>query len=286
MTNHYSFIVILLISSACLWGTGCSSTTYRPDADLSISYELAFSDEFEGDSVDVDRWLFRADNKHQSVQSPDNVSVEDGSLVLTLKVYDKPVKGKKAGGAGIITRDQFHYGYYEVRAKLGDGRDDDNDGIVDEGWHHSFWAMAAEGDEQGFVNTTYPGVRRTEIDCYEYADTYALEGGTLGMKQHVIVWNEDGSEWGRLPKPPKDMTYLPDFDATEWHTYGFEWTEDDLRFFVDGKLTNETKYPASKFVHDQLNIWLTGMSANWCDDDPEPSIAYYDYIRYYKPIGK
>ncbi len=276
--------VVQMVGVVSLFGfvAGCTSTHPRPNADLTGAYRLAWLDEFGGDSVDSTRWFFRADSKHQSTQSPENVAVTDGALVLTLKVYEKPVRGKSAGGGGIVSRDRFRYGYYEVRARFGDGVDNDRDGLVDEGWHHAFWAMAAEGDDAGFVNTTYPGIRRTEIDCYEFADTYA-EGGVVRMKQHVIVWNEDGREWGRLPTPPTNLTRLPDFDPTIWHTYGFEWTKDKLRFFIDGRLTQVAEYPANEFEHDEVNIWLTAISANWCHRDPEPSVAHYDYVRYYEP---
>jgi beta-glucanase (GH16 family) len=277
--KHILLLAVGCIATAVL---ARAESVIQPTPALSSPYQLAFSDEFNGHKVDTATWYFRADAKHRSAQSPENVMVEDGSLKLTLRTYEEPVRGMKAGGGGIITRERFRYGYYEVRARFGNGRDDDGDGQVDEGWHHSFWVMAAEGDDNGHVKTTYPGIRRTEIDCYEFADTYSADG--VAMKQHVIVWNEDGSEWGRLPKPPEDLVHFENFDPTIWHTYGFEWTPEDIRFFVDGELTRQTKYSAEQFEHDSVNIWLTAISANWCDRDPEPSSAHYDYVRYFKPV--
>ena len=247
------------------------------------TFELVFADEFDGDSLDLEKWAFRTDVKHRSAQLKENVRINGGRLKLRLREHQRPVEGKRASGAGIVTRERFRYGYYEVRARLGDGRDDDRDGRVDEGWHHAFWAMAArvEGDT---VGTTYPEERRTEIDCYENASDHkhAAESGLNRFTQHVIVWKENGKEWGRLPKPPGDITAIEGFDAGEWHTYGFEWDPARVTFYVDGAVTQVAEYPAETFEHDWINVWLTAISANWNVAGAEDSRAEYDYFRFYK----
>lgn len=251
------------------------------------SYEIEWRDEFDGTKLDISKWAYRADNKHRSIQLPENVAVKEGSLVLDLKVLEEPFQGQMASGAGIVSKKQFRYGYYEVRAKLGDGIDQDKDGKIDEGWHHAFWAMAASIDDQNKVSTTYPGIRRTEIDGYENPSIHLGKGekdltGLNNFTQHIIVWDETGKEWGRLPKPPKDKFLQKDFDAGKWHTYGFEWDEYKVTFYVDQVKTKVAEYPSDKFVHDYINVWLTAIAANWTGDDQEKSIAYYDYFRFYK----
>jgi len=247
-------------------------------------YQLAWFDEFNAANLDTSKWAYRTDNKHRSIQRKENVSLSNGALVLDLKVLNPAVKGKNASGAGIVSKQRFKYGYYEVRAKLGDGIDDDKDKKTDEGWHHSFWAMAAIVDVKNEVNTTYPGIRRTEIDCFENPTEHIHDpeqDGLNNFTQHVIIWDENGKEWGRLPKPPTDLIKNKNFDAGKWHVYGFEWTEKEIRFFVDGKVTKIADYPADKFVHDELNVWLTAIAANWNRPDQEKSQAQYDYFRFY-----
>ena len=246
-------------------------------------YKLTWSDEFDGKTLDTSKWAFRVDNKHRSIQRRENVNIEGGHLILNLEILDAEIDGKKASGAGIVSKERFKYGYYEVRAKLGDGLDDDQDGIFDEGWHHSFWAMAAEvkGDE---VSTTYPGIRRTEIDCFENPTEHRWESdldGLANFTQHVIVWDENGKEWGRLPKPMGDRSSIIDFKSEDWHTYAFKWTEEEIVFFVDGEITHRALYPKDKFVHDNINVWLTAISTNWNKPGQEKSRAIYDYFRYY-----
>ena len=243
-------------------------------------YKLVWSDEFQGTELDTNKWAFRVDNKHRSLQREENVSIREGALHLDLKTFDKPVQGKKASGAGIVSKKRFRYGYYEVRARLG-VRDQQ-----ERGWHHSFWAMAAVVDEAGYVATSYPEIRRTEIDCYENPTEHIHEpihDGLSNFSQHVIVWNEKGKEAGRLPKPPSDITKMTSFDATDWHTYAFRWTPESVTFYVDGQVTKVADYPSSEYQHDQVNLWLTAISANWNRGKQIPSQAEYDYIRAYEP---
>ncbi len=246
-------------------------------------YKLVWHDEFKGSVIDTLMWAFRTDVKHRSAQLRENVSQKAGILKLNLHELTQPLKGKMASGAGIVSKKQFKYGYYEVKSRLGDKIDDDKDGQVDEGWHHSFWAMAAAIDSKGEVSTTYPDSRRTEIDCYENASTHDhLAESTLNkFTQHVIIWKADGKEFGRVPKTPNDITAIPLFDAGIWHTYGFEWNEKTVTFYVDGKITHIAEYPASQFEHDNINIWITAIAANWTGKDQENSSAEYDYVRFY-----
>lgn len=255
-----------------------------------VTYSLEWHDEFDESYLDTAKWAYRTDNKHRSIQLRENVAFAKGSLLLNLNSLEDTLHGQLASGAGIVSQRRFKYGYYEVKAKLGDGIDDDQDGKTDEGWHHSFWAMAAEINEKNEVSTTYPGIRRTEIDCYENPSIHTGRHekkltGLNNFTQHIIVWDENGEEWGRLPKPPSDRFMKKDFNASEWHTYGFEWTEAVVNFYVDGQLTKVANYPKDQFVHDDINVWLTAIAANWTGKDQENSIAVYDYFKFYTPVG-
>ncbi|MDG2168523.1 MAG: glycoside hydrolase family 16 protein [Opitutales bacterium] len=77
---------------------------------------------------------------------------------------------------------------------------------------------------------------------------------------------------------------MPHFDGSQWHTYAFEWTPEKVTFFVDGQITHSVNYPADEQQHDEINVWLSAISANWNDENPIPSKAEYDYFRYYAPV--
>ncbi len=264
---------ILTFVLLCLSSMSCQQVF---DVQRPKGYELSWSDEFDKGYLDTSKWYYRADSKHQSIQLPENVGVRDGCLVLQLKKYYEPVKGKMAGGAGVVSKRRFRYGYYETRASLGDGVDSDGDGQVDEGWHHAFWAMAAEADKNGMVTTTYPAIRRTEIDIFENPSEDITH-----FTQHIIVWDENGKEVNRIPPPPRDKTVMKNMKFDQWHVYGCEYTPAFVKFYVDGKLIHTVDYSTDMYTHDWLNVWLTAIAADWNDKDPEPSIAKYDYFRFY-----
>ncbi len=148
-------IFLVLITVVIFLGQQAKTEDKNPLSE----YLLEWADEFDGNSLDTTKWAYRVDNKHRSIQLRENVEVKDGRLVLNLRQLKKPIEGKLASGAGIVSKKQFRYGYYEVKARLGLGIDTNNDGQIDEGWHHAFWAMAAVV-ESSEVTTTFSDIRR------------------------------------------------------------------------------------------------------------------------------
>ncbi len=252
----------------------------KANAAVPDGFGLVWSDEFDGTSLNEDDWYYRTDVKQNSAQLRENVSVSGGHLVLDLRTHAIPVNGKNASGAGIVSRQRFRYGYYETRARFGDGVNQDGDQYEEEGWHHAFWAMMAEGDAEGNVDTTFPASRRTEIDGYENGS-----GNLNRLKQHVIPWTASGNFPGYLPGGGElDTAYLADGTEFGWHTYGFNWTPDHVDFYVDGVFTHRANYSAIDYEHTDVNLWLTAISTDFEVNrgyGVEDSEARYDYFRFY-----
>ena len=97
-------------------------------------YKLRWLDTFDGASLDLSNWMYRTDVKASSSQTPDNVRVEGGNLVISMRKQED--RGKQYTGGGVISREHFHYGYFEARAKLFGGA----------GWHESvgLWRLPTE----------------------------------------------------------------------------------------------------------------------------------------------
>ena len=259
-------------------------------ANVPVGYDLVWADEFNGTSLNEDDWYYRADVKQNSVQLRENVSVSGGHLVLDLRTHDTEVNGtgRFASGAGVISRQRFRYGYYETRAKFGDGINQDGDQYQEEGWHHAFWAQLAVGDSEGNVDTTFPSVRRTEIDGYENGS-----GNLNRLAQHVLPWNSSGNIIRRLPggnNPATgdraDIHFLPDGTEFDWHTYGFLWTPEYVDFYVDGVQTIRAIYSSEEYEHTDVNLWLTAISTDFEVSrgyGVEDSEARYDYFRFFAP---
>lgn len=220
-------------------------------------YSLVFADEFNGTTVDTTKWNYRTDVKRESAQRPENVSVGGGYLTINLR--KEQFAGEEYTGGGLISKKQYRYGYYETRAKTNVGA----------GWHSAFWAMAGDG------TTTLPANRRTEIDGFEF-------DGHLPRRIHhnAHAWQADGT------KTTRGSSYDVGFDSSAaFHTYGFEWSESQVKFYVDGVLKYTAPYSQLCCTqHDYLSVWLTAIAVDLAgiDDTKLPGQVQFDYFRYYQ----
>jgi beta-glucanase (GH16 family) len=229
-------------------------------------YTQVWSDEFNGTSVDTSKWHYRTDVKGWSAQRPENVTVGNGLMTIHLKEEPVPYNGMAYSGGGLVSKKAFRYGYYETRAKTN----------VGSGWHTSFWAMAGDGS-----NTFHSG-RRTEIDGFE------MDSHLPGRLTHnVHGWKPDGTK-----TTVSSGHYTTGFDTSAaFHTYGFEWAETQVKFYVDGVLKYTGNYsPTCCTQHDFINVWLTTIAINLqnspgVDTSALPGQVQFDYFRYYQRDG-
>lgn len=255
---------ILFLAAIVRWGvmaaadptTAPSDTVHPVCADGSLDgYKLTFSDEFNGDSLNKDVWDCRTDSKGLSAQLPDNVSVSDGLLHIALKKQTVGIWHHTGGG--VVTRQEFQYGYYECRMKIPPGR----------GWHTSFWTAGYSGGGKPASKAT-----KQEIDIVEQdsVDHYTYSAG-------VIAWANHAAGYGR--KHPRAAVNL----SQDFHVWGMEFTPEVVRFFFDGKMTHEAD--ATKFTQGPQHIWLTSIgypTGGSIDDSKLPAEALFDWVRFYE----
>jgi len=257
-------------------------------------YSLVWSDEFNGDSLDRDKWGYRTDSKSRSTQKAENVSVAHGSLCIALK--KEPAPGKKAadlsGGGdsteaqfgaglkreseevksytagGVISKKEFQYGYYEARLRVPPGA----------GWHTAFWTIKYNGHD---TNPNFPEVAQ-ELDICEQ-DSENLHSYNAG----VHGWgtrNAKGLSDDLLGCGRHGLSSTPDLSA-EFHVWGCEFTPTVVNFYFDGKLTHSS--PATGFKHGPQNIWLTVLAYKNkkitppVDDSKLPAASEFDYVRFF-----
>ncbi|MPZ19441.1 MAG: family 16 glycosylhydrolase [Luteitalea sp.] len=218
-------------------------------------YVLVWSDEFEGASLDTAHWNYRTDSKHWSAQAPQNVSVENGDLLLTLRKQKR--EAKKYTGAGVISKRLFGYGYYEARFRIAAGK----------GWHSSFWMMKHDGS--GGTGTNAADL---ELDVIE---NDSINLNRYGVNTHR--WKGEHASFGHknVQTPP-----LSDF-----HVYGCEYTPSEVRYFFDGKLVQSLDISGQP--QGDLHIWLTSIASHLgntdrVDDSRLPGHVYFDYVRFYE----
>jgi beta-glucanase (GH16 family) len=244
---------------------GCVITTFLVSLSAPVSadpmgmgWTLVFNDEFEGTSVDTTKWRYRTDVKAYSAQRPENVSVAANVMNVALK--QEPYAGKSFTGGGLVSRQRFRYGYYETRARINAGS----------GWHSAFWLQAGDG------TTTYPADQRTEIDGFEIGSASPTK-----LRHNVITWEGSGVSG---PIYYTSGVYDIGLDLRQWHTYGIDWSETSVKYYVDGVLKATHPYAPAQWTHDYTAIWLTTIGYGSVPPDAAylPSTVQFDYARYWQ----
>ena len=219
-------------------------------------YELAFSDEFNGNKINTGIWDYRTDSKHWSTQKKENVEVKDGFLYLNLK--KEKSFDKEYTGAGLISKQKFKYGYYESKLKIPEGA----------GWHTSFWLMTHDGS--GGTNTE---VATIEIDILEN-DSKDRKGYHVNLHK----WYDGHVDYiGKHVKA--------DRLNVEFQILACEYTPEYVKYYLNGKLVREIDI--KELNQSALNIWLTSIASflggtELVDDSKLPSAAIFDYVRFYQ----
>jgi beta-glucanase (GH16 family) len=217
-------------------------------------YTLAFQDNFNGSTLDQSKWVYRTDTKLLSTQMPSNVSVKHGDLVVALRKQD--VGDSHYTGGGIISRQAFHYGYYEARLKIAAGS----------GWHSSFWLQRYNGvDTKGNKATL-------EMDIIENESSKLTSYSTTTHR-----WVPP-----HIARGHKNVT-TPDL-SRRFHVFGCEYAPDAVRYYFDGKLVQTVDWKG--LPQGDVNIWLTSIAqamgaSHGVDDSALPGHMYVDWVRYY-----
>ena len=189
------------------------------DSGTPTKGELLLGEEFNGSSLDTDRWspcyhwatdgCTNLGNKNLQWYVPGQVQVGDGKLSLVARPEQVTgvegrefdyVSGLISGASPDRTLFAFKYGYVEARVKVPEGQ----------GLWPALWMLPTS-------RSSIP-----EVDIFEIVGE---EPNVVQMHTH---WNEDGEErhTGRNYRGPNF--------AEDWHTYGLEWKPDSLTWYVDG----------------------------------------------------
>lgn len=224
----------------------------------TAQYGLAWEETFTGAAVDISRWNYRTDVKALSAQLPANAVIDANQLSLLMK--QETVSGKSYTGGGLVSKQLFGYGYYEVQAK----------NTTNTGWHNSIWMMAGDG------SNTFAAGRYLEIDNAEI-DTASQTAIPSGLQ----IWNGEAGSGANIGGP-RCSTYSPGVNLTAaYHTYGVDWREGAIDFYFDGVKYCTKAYATDTYRQDPVNIWLTAIAYK-APVSVGGSPQYYDNIRFYK----
>ncbi|SIQ32586.1 glycoside hydrolase family 16 protein [Maribacter ulvicola] len=222
------------------------------------NYNLIWSDDFNGTTIDSLKWSYRATgSKRQFGIVKEENSYLDGNGKLIIEV-SKNDSIHQIGQIG--TQDKFltKYGYFECSAKMN----------KELGPHVAFWLQSPYIQKE----KNNPKKYGTEIDIFEYH----TNGGT-NYVYHNLHWNG----YGEHHKSVGEKIQIDHIDEG-FHTFGLEWTKDEYIFYVDGKETWRTTEAIS---HIAEYIILSAELSGWGGDFAKsnfPDQVIFDYVKVYK----
>lgn len=263
--------LLLIFSSVFLLGVG-GTLFYYPSKEL----HLAFEDEFEGNLINDKYWSLQTgdgcpdlcgwgNNELQYyTDHPSNVRIEGGLLIM--EALNTPTNGYEYSSAKLVSKSKLDikYGRIEMRAKLPKGK----------GTWMAFWMLPTK------ENLRWP--LDGEIDIVEHV------GYNPGMIYGAI---HTGKYNGMYGNHKVDSISIKNIDK-EFHEYALEWTENELKWFVDGHMyyvLEKTEEEMEAWPFDQYDYHLIlnlAIGGNWggkhgVDNDVFPQKMEIDYIKYY-----
>lgn len=186
-------------------------------------WELVWSDEFEGDTLDTTVWSpSQEGGRRGGFWNMSQVFVENGNLIIRTDYLENGKYGPGWYSAGIETKESHlhKYGYWECRCICSPGA----------GQWSAFWTFA-----DGVGNVDGTGRDGAEIDIFEapnYADEKVFMRNAVSHNIHY-----DGYVDGEH-KDNYFGFYKVNNPYTEFNTYGMEWNEDEIIFYINGVETD------------------------------------------------
>lgn len=227
---------------------------WLPQLSEGQTWQLIWSDEFDGSAVDQAKWDVLGDfQRRDGFWVKDDVYVDGrGNLILRTK---KDGDRYTCGAARTRGKFEHAYGYWVCRCKL----------PKEQGHWPAFWLHA---DTVGRIGDA--GRDGTEIDIMEKP------------------WREDritqNLHWDGYGKEHQHVGTTFDFPGLSegFHTFGLHWTPEEYVFYVDGKETWRTH--GGGVSQTPGYIKLTEEIGSWGGDIAQANLPDYfivDYVRVY-----
>ncbi|GGK27804.1 hypothetical protein GCM10007962_22580 [Yeosuana aromativorans] len=250
----------------------CKEKTAEP----TKKYQLVWSDEFDGNSVNMDNWSFvlwdagKVNNEWQKyVEDTAYYKVEDGKLYIKAKKTGDNVKGGYTSvRLSSQKKKEFKYGRIEFRAKMPTGK----------GTWPALWMLGSDHDEAHWPLCG-------EIDIMEY----------VGYEPNMTHSNiHTKSDYGYTNNK---VTINLKSAEEDFHTYGIIWNKDAIKFYIDSPDNIKNTYAPKEKTQDNWPfnqpfylIMNFAVGGNWggregVDATIFPQSMVVDYVRVYQLKG-
>lgn len=214
---------------------GCGGGDVKTNSDFDAvdttapvdDWQLVWSDEFSGSSIDTNKWNFEINcagggNQEQQcyTDSSENAYVSNDTLkIVALPAEEGAEKPYTSARLNTKYKGDFTYGRIEMRAKMPYGQ----------GTWPAFWMMPTDEVYGGWPKSG-------EVDIVEAVNLKAAdaEGNPEAHVYGTLHYGRDAPQNSSSGK----AYALPDGanPADDFHTYAIEWQEGEIRWYVDGYL--------------------------------------------------
>lgn len=240
-------------------------------------WELVWSDEFDGDTInpsnwtyDIGGWGWGNGEAQYYTDRPENARVENGLLVIEAR--QEKFEEKYYTSARLITQglQSFQYGRIEARIKVPKGA----------GLWPAFWMLGSDfsRNPDDPFDSNWPQVG--EVDIMEH----------VGREPDLVMGTAHGPGYsgagglGRWNRQEYDI-------ADDFHTYAVEWDETGISWYYDGEqyytltpeIVGDREWVFNKDFFLLLNLAVGGQLGGTIGLDTEfPANLYVDYVRVYQ----
>ncbi len=273
-TFHALFVLSALFVLPSCSSLQTSDTSTSPKDD---SWELVWSDDFNGEKIDSTKWEVMEYNRKINPEGPDGWWLREdayldgkGELVLRCRKIENRNNDKDPfdySTGAIRSKGKFEqqYGKFEIRCKLPEQT----------GWWVAFWLMSSSVGKVG-----NDGVDGTEIDIFEGF-------GWTDKINHALHW--DG--YGKDHKSKGNKVTVPGI-REGYHVFSLEWNEKEYIFFIDGKESwrsdagGVSKVPEYVKVTAEISTEKWAINEYWAGDPSKASYPDYFHVDYVKVYRK
>lgn len=252
-TKTLSLLASALFSLAGCGGASTTDTNYNAvkTTEPVSDWELVWSDEFDGSSIDPKKWSHEVNcdgggnqEKQCYTDSPENSFVQGGLLTIVAKPDETTELPYTSARLVTQNKADWKYGRMEVRAKLPSGQ----------GSWPAFWMLPSDDVYGGWPNSG-------EIDILEavnlktVTDEGPAENRIYGTLHYGYDW-PNNKNTGQYYQFPNDTN-----PADGFHTYAVEWQEGEIRWYADGYLYATQR--ASELIYDSEGVARSLYHKGW-----------------------
>ncbi|MEM6522486.1 MAG: glycoside hydrolase family 16 protein [Bacteroidota bacterium] len=240
-----------------------------------MGYILTWSDEFDGNSLNLNNWNYETGNtdpfgnigwgnNELQLYGRGNVSVDNG--YLTIEAREESNGSFTSGRINSRDKQEYQYGRIDIRAALPNQR----------GMWPAIWMLGENHLEIG-----WPACG--EIDIME---AFIAGPETANQIKSNAFWGNSFPA-PNAPSPPYKLS-SGDF-SEQWHVFSLEWEENNLKFFVDGSQHYELIINEELGAHFRNEFFFIMNVAVGGNPVPSPDAStvfpqrmFVDYVRVYQ----